>query len=144
MSETVRVMPTSPERVWAVLADPSAYARWVVGADTIRDADPNWPAPGTRFHHRVGWGPIKVNDHTEVLEADTSRHLKLRAKVRPLGTATVQLDLQAQGNGTRVTMIEEAGDPLTRLVFNPLTHLLVHGRNTESLRRLEELALART
>lgn len=39
-------------------------------------------------------------------------------------------------------MQEEAGNLLTKLFFNPLTHLLVRGRNDESLRRLKELAEA--
>jgi uncharacterized protein YndB with AHSA1/START domain len=76
-----------PERVFAVLADPKTYADWVVGSDTIRDADPTWPAPGSRFYHRVGVGPIKVKDHTEVREADRPRKLALHARARPLGTA---------------------------------------------------------
>jgi uncharacterized protein YndB with AHSA1/START domain len=59
-----------PEQVFAVLADPAAYADWVVGSDTIRDADPTWPAVGSKFHHRVGIGLLKVNDHTEVVEVD--------------------------------------------------------------------------
>ncbi len=47
----------------------------------------------------------------------------------------------AVGKGkTHVTMIEDAADPLTAIVFNPLTHLLVRGRNVESLARLAELA----
>ena len=37
-------------------------------------------------------------------------------------------------------MVEDPADPLTTFVFNPLTHLLVRGRNAESLRRLKELA----
>jgi uncharacterized protein YndB with AHSA1/START domain len=143
MARVERLIPVPPERVFAVLADPDSYAYWVVGSDTIRDADDGWPAQGTRFYHRVGWGPIKVNDHTEVLAVDAPRHLQLRARARPLGTAIVTLDLERRGAGTLVTMVEDAGDPLTKLVFNPLTHLLVRGRNEESLRRLEELAVGR-
>jgi uncharacterized protein YndB with AHSA1/START domain len=141
MARTERLIPASPERIFAVLADPSSYAQWVVGSDRIRDADVNWPAPGSRFHHRVGCGPLKVNDHTEVLAVHPPDRLELRAKARPLGTARVSLRLERRGGGTLVTMVEDPGDPLTRLVFNPLTHLLVRGRNAESLRRLEELAL---
>jgi uncharacterized protein YndB with AHSA1/START domain len=137
-----RLIAASPERIFAVLSDPAAYGHWVVGSDTIRDADDGWPAVGTRFHHRVGFGPIKVNDHTEVLAVDPPNRLELKAKARPLGTARVTLTLTRRGGGTLVTMIEDAGDPLSRLVFNPLTHLLVRARNAESLRRLEELATA--
>jgi uncharacterized protein YndB with AHSA1/START domain len=141
MARNERLIAASAERIFAVLSDPDAYGYWVVGSDTIRDADEAWPAVGTRFHHRVGWGPIKINDHTEVLAVDAPHRLQLKAKARPLGTARVTLTLERRGGGTLVTMVEDAGDPLTRLVFNPLTHLLVRGRNTESLRRLEELAV---
>ena len=37
-------------------------------------------------------------------------------------------------------MREDPGDPLTAFVFQPLTHLLVRGRNVESLERLKGLA----
>jgi uncharacterized protein YndB with AHSA1/START domain len=143
MARNERLIPASPERVFAVLSDPDSYGHWVVGSDTIRDADPEWPRVGSRFHHRVGVGPFKVNDHTEVIAMEPDRHLELHAKARPLGTAHVVLDLERRGGGTNVTMVEDAGDRLTRLVFNPLTHFLVRRRNDESLRRLEELAVGR-
>jgi uncharacterized protein YndB with AHSA1/START domain len=133
-------MDVPPERVFAVLTDPEAYADWVVGSDTIRDADPTWPAHGSRFYHRVGVGPIKVKDHTEVLEVDPPHKLVLHARARPLGTAKVTLLLEPAGNGTRVTMQEVAGDALSKLAINPLTDWLVHHRNVESLRRLKRIA----
>jgi len=140
MAQTRRLIDASPERIFAVLSEPDSYAYWVVGSDTIRDADAGWPAAGTRFYHRVGWGPVKVNDHTEVLAVDPARRLQLRARARPLGTAIVTLELEPRGAATLVTMTENAGDPFTRLLFNPATHWLVRRRNDESLRRLEELA----
>jgi uncharacterized protein YndB with AHSA1/START domain len=143
MARNERLIPASPERVFAVLSDPDAYGDWVVGSDAIRDADDTWPEVGSRFHHRVGLGPLKVDDHTEVVDMEPARRLKLHAKARPLGTAKVELDLERRGGGTLVTMTEDAGDPLTRLLFNPLTHYLVRRRNDESLRRLEALATAR-
>jgi uncharacterized protein YndB with AHSA1/START domain len=141
MARNQRLIPAPPEHVFAVLSDPESYAHWVVGSDSIRDADAGWPAVGTRFHHRVGWGPLKVNDHTEVIASDPPRRLELHAKARPLGTASVVLELEPQDGGTLVTMTEDAGDRFTALVFFGLAHLLVRGRNAESLRRLEELSL---
>jgi len=129
-----------PERVFAVLADADAYGYWVVGSKEIRDADPGFPAEGTRFHHTVGFGPLTIKDHTEVVEVSPPHRLVLKAKARPLGTALVTLHADREGDGSRVTMVEDPGDGLTRLLFNPLTHLLVRGRNVESLRRLKELA----
>ena len=130
----------SPERIFEVLSDPDNYGYWVVGSKRIRDADPDFPAEGTRFHHAVGFGPIDVKDHTEVLESKPPNRLKLRAKARPLGTALVTMEIVPEEGGSRVTMIEDPADPLTAFVFNPLTHLLVRGRNVESLERLGDLA----
>jgi uncharacterized protein YndB with AHSA1/START domain len=129
-----------PERVFAVLADWRSYADWVVGSRRMRGADPGFPAAGTRLHHQVGIGPLHLNDHTTVLEVEPPRKLVLKAKARPLGTAIVDLTLEPNDGGTRVAMREDPGDPLTAFVFNPLTHLLVRGRNEEGLRRLKELA----
>ncbi len=129
-----------PERVFAVLADWRSYGHWVVGSRFIRGADPGFPAAGTRFHHQVGVGPLHINDHTTVLEVDQPRKLVLKAKARPLGTAVVDLTMEPEGTGTRVVMREDPGDRLSALVFNPLTHLLVRGRNEESLDRLKDLA----
>ena len=138
---TTRVhVSASPDDVFAVLADPDTYGYWVVGSDTVRDADLSWPEVGSRFHHRVGFGLLKLSDHTEVLEADPPHRLVLRARARPLATAEIRLLLTARGDGTEVTMIETAGDALSRLVFNPFTDPLVHLRNVESLRRLQRMA----
>mgnify|MGYP001045175109 FL=1 len=129
-----------PERVFAVLTDPDAYGYWVVGSKEIRGADPDWPQPGSQFHHTVGFGPFTVQDATRVELYEPPRRLRLRAKARPLGTARVTMELKPADGGTDVTMIEDPADPLTAIVFNPLTHLLVRGRNVESLRRLKQLA----
>ena len=131
---------TPPERVFAVLADWRSYGDWVVGSRKIRGGDAGFPAVGTRFHHQVGIGPLRLNDHTQVLEVDPPRKLILKARARPLGTAIVDLTLEPEGGGTRVTLREDPGDTLTAFVFNPITHLLVRGRNTESLERLKGLA----
>jgi uncharacterized protein YndB with AHSA1/START domain len=140
MAKTRAWFSVAPERIFAVLSDPEAYADWVVGSHSIRDADPGWPAPGSRFYHRVGAGPLTVSDHTEVLEMQAPDRLVLRARARPLGTAIVRLELAPHDGGTRVTMTEVAGDPLSRLALNPLTYPLVNRRNDESLRRLRRIA----
>jgi uncharacterized protein YndB with AHSA1/START domain len=140
VATNVAFLPVPPERVWAVLADPKTYGYWVVGTDTIRDADEHWPAVGSKLHHRVGIGPFKLNDNSEVLESDPPRRLVLQARGRPFGTARVKLELTEHDGGTRVTMSEGPGDPISRLFHNPLFDRLVRARNHESLRRLAELA----
>ncbi len=136
-------MRVPPAAVWDALADPGTYGDWVVGSKRIRDADPSWPAPGSRFHHTVGVGPLSLDDHTESLEADPPSLLRLRAKARPLGTAQVTLELTPSDGGTFVRMTENPDGLSSLLGINPLVHLLTMVRNAESLRRLEDIARQR-
>jgi NAD(P)-dependent dehydrogenase (short-subunit alcohol dehydrogenase family)/uncharacterized protein YndB with AHSA1/START domain len=130
----------TPEEVFAALSNPESYPRWVVGADTIRDYDEEFPEVGSRFHHKVGPGPINIRDYSEVLEVDPPRRLVLKAKARPLGTATIALDLQASEGGTEVLMEEVPGDRLTSLAIgNPVADTALRVRNAEALSRLKRL-----
>ena len=143
MARTEQLIEAPPEAVFGVLADPRSYAYWVVGSHEIRDADPGWPQVGTKIHHTVALGPLRLKDHTVVEEVEAPRRLKLQAKTRPFGKARVALELEPAHGRTHVTMIEDPADPLTALVFMPLTHLLIRKRNENSLERLAELAEGR-
>jgi NAD(P)-dependent dehydrogenase (short-subunit alcohol dehydrogenase family)/uncharacterized protein YndB with AHSA1/START domain len=130
----------TPEEVFAILSDPECYPRWVVGADKIRDYDEEFPEVGSRFHHKVGPGPVNIRDHTEVTELDPPRRLVLKAKARPLGTATIALDLEESEEGTEVLMEETPGDRLTSVfVGNPVADTALRVRNAEALSRLKRL-----
>ena len=143
MATNKRYMPVPPEAVWDVLADPDSYGYWVVGSKAIRDAEPEWPAPGSKFHHTIGFGPFALADHTVALETERPRRFRLRAKGRPAGTATVTLELARKGGGTLVTMSENPDGVFGLLSLNPLLQLTTKIRNAGSLMRLEELALLR-
>ena len=143
MATNHRFMPVPPAAVWDALADPGSYAYWVVGSKVVRDADEGWPAPGTRFHHTVGVGPLEVSDYTESLDARPPERLRMRAKARPLGMAQITLEMEPRDGGTLVRMTENADGPTAVLSLNPLVHLFTKARNAESLMRLEELALRR-
>jgi len=136
-------MPVPPEAVWDALADPAGYGYWVPGSKAIREADLHWPAPGSRFHHTIGLGPIKVSDHTVSLAARPPELLRMRAKGRPLGTATITLEMNRRDGGTVVRISERLDGAFVLLNLNPVLHLITKGRNAESLMRLEELALRR-
>jgi uncharacterized protein YndB with AHSA1/START domain len=145
MSRNSATIPAPIKRVFAVLADPRSYAEWVVGAHSIRDADGTWPAVGAKLHHRIGAGPFKLNDNTEVVAVTKPTRLVLHARARPFGTARVELDLLDLGPaGTQVTMVEEPDDRVSRLLHNPLTDAILHRRNTAALARLGKLAGARS
>ncbi|HEU4462486.1 MAG TPA: SDR family NAD(P)-dependent oxidoreductase [Solirubrobacterales bacterium] len=130
----------SPEEVFAILSEARRYPEWVVGAAGIRDEDEEFPAVGSRFHHKVGSWPVGLKDHTEVLEIEPPTRLLLKAKARPLGTATIELELRESAGGTELLMEEVPGDRLTSLVAaNPLADTLLRVRNAEALTRLKRL-----
>jgi len=128
------------KEVFARLSDPQCYPEWVVGAAGIRDADEEFPAVGSRFHHKVGSWPVGLKDHTEVTEVEPPRRIVLKAKARPLGTATIAIDLEESAGGTELTMEEVAGDRLTSLAIgNPIADQALRVRNAEALSRLKRL-----
>lgn len=129
----------SLETVWRVLADPDAYAYWVVGTKEIRGADEGFPAEGTRLYHRVGVGPLTLSDSSKVLRSDPPRVLILETRLGPLGSARVEIELHAQGAGTRV-LLKEVGARGPNRLLQPAGDLLLRGRNKWSLDRLKELA----
>lgn len=143
MARVEHVIEASPEAVFDVLADPRGYAYWVIGSIEIRDAEPDWPAPGSRFHHTVGVGPLRLQDHTTVEEVVPGRFLQLKTRARPIGNARVRLELAPHERGAHVTMTEEAADRPTSLLFLPPTEVMLRHRNKRSLQRLAELAEGR-
>jgi uncharacterized protein YndB with AHSA1/START domain len=140
MGRSELVIAAPPAAVWEVLSEPEHYAYWVVGSSEIRGWDDHWPAPGSRFYHRVGAEPVTLADNTEVLESEPPRRLVLRAKTRPLGVARVELVMEPHPAGTVVTMVENPDVPLGGVLTPPPLHALIRLRNGESLRRLRTLA----
>jgi uncharacterized protein YndB with AHSA1/START domain len=140
MAVTTLHLDQPPEAVFAVLADPWRYAEWVVGAKKVRDVDADWPRPGSRFHHRVGVGPLTIDDSTVVEEIEPPRRMVLRARARPAGVARVTIELTPAGGGTDVRMTEVPIDGPSRWLDNPILEWLIDLRNRRSLGRLAELA----
>ena len=129
----------SPDEVFAVLANPHSYEDWLVGCKKIRSVEGDWPAPGSLFHHRVGFGPIELADNTKAIEADAPKRLVMEARARPLGVARVEFDLEPHAEGTLVTMNEKPVRGIAARIDNPVLDGMVKGRNAESLRRLQKL-----
>lgn len=129
-----------PAFVFAVLADAERYPEWVVGAAEVRDQEGNFPEVGSRFHHSVKIGLLKLHDHTEVLEVEPPSRIVLEAKARPLGTARISIELSAGEEGTNVLMEEGPADRLTSLVAdNAVADLALRLRNAEALSRLKRV-----
>lgn len=138
MSFTAREIDVPPSTVFAVLADPTTYPHWLVGASDIRDVDENFPSPGTKFHHLVGVKPFVVPDSTEVIDVEPDRRLKLRVRTRPFVVAEATFELVGDTDRCVVTLTEvPAFRPLGDVV-RPLLDPILHSRNHRSLARLEE------
>jgi len=136
VSFTSREFAASPANVFAVLVDPESYPHWLIGTDRIRDVDSNWPAIGSKFHHVVGFGPLKIADDTEVIDIEDGRMLQLKVRARPLISAVATFRVVGEATSCVVTLEEE---PAIRSIGNlvrPLLDPTVHMRNHRSLRRL--------
>jgi len=140
MSNNSITIDASPEIVYDLLADPTSYAIWVVGNKSIRGYDRTWPAPGSEFHHKVGFGPLATKDKTVVVDSHPGRRLVMLVRALPYLRATVSFSLEPAGAGTLVTIDEQPeGGPWEKL-WNPALDRLTSLRNGESLRRLRRLA----
>jgi uncharacterized protein YndB with AHSA1/START domain len=138
-----RRLNCSPEQVFAVLGDGWLYPLWVVGASRMRDVDEGWPAPGTKLHHSFGTWPLLIDDTTEVLDLQPDRRLVLEARGWPVGTARVEITVEAADGGSLVSIAEDVSDGPARLVPQPVRVAGIDVRNRETLRRLAYLAEGR-
>ena len=143
MIEVTRVIAAPPADVMAVLTDGWSYASWVVGASTIRDVDPGFPAVDTKIHHSVGTWPLLLNDTTHVLEYDAGHRLKLEARGWPFGQATVEITVEPDGTGSLVAISEDVSQGPGKAIPEPVRQLGIAPRNRETLRRLAYLAEGR-
>jgi hypothetical protein len=137
-------MDVEADRVFAVLADGWSYSDWVVGTAHIRDVDADWPAPGAEIHHKAGPWPVSVKDRSTSLECQPGRSLVLKVHLWPMGAGKVRIVLDQLGpTTTRVTLYEQFTEGPLLGMRNKVNDLLLHYRNRESLRRLEDLATRR-
>jgi uncharacterized protein YndB with AHSA1/START domain len=144
MAEVEHVVHTTPDQVFATLTDGWCYADWVVGTAHIRDVDPDFPAAGSRLHHKSGPWPVSIQDETIVLACEPPYLLVLKVKIWPAGAGIVRIVLTAEGAAaTRVTMAEQFVEGPLRWVRTRLDDLVLHRRNKESLRRLADIATRR-
>ena len=113
-----------------------AYPRWVVGTRRVRAVDPSWPAVGSRFHHPIGTAAAELHDFSKVLERDPPRRLALEVRFRPTGVARVEIEVDPEGAGSTIRMIETPirgpVSMLPRFLIDPLLTI----RNAISLQRL--------
>lgn len=131
-----------PSVVFDVVADPTTYPLWLVGSKAIDHVDAHWPDVGTKFHHRIGFGPLTVPGSSTVLEVEPPRRLRLGAGMGPFGEVDVDLSIHPCEAGSRVEIAETPRRGLARVVrqmVRPAVHLALWGRNAVSLSALQEV-----
>ena len=128
--------------VFDLIVEPRTFPHWLVGAQHIRATDDDWPATGTAFHHRVGLGPLTIEDSTRVIAVDPPDELVLEAAIGPLGSARVRFRLDGS-SPTTVTFEEVPTAGPVRLLDRTagfvITRASIWGRNRASLDRLKAL-----
>ena len=110
-----------PEEVWAVLADGGRYADWVVGTHESRQAQGDWPRPGSAIEFSVRLaapGPLgrvlpemTYGNRTVVRVCEAPHHLELEARAGWLGSARIAFDVRPWGDRQSVVTLDE--HPLT-------------------------------
>ncbi len=140
------VMRADPEAVFRVLEKPDTYPDWLVGARRITRVEDSWPEVGSKFSHRIGFGPLVVPGSTSVRVFDRPSELVLGAGMGILGEAVVRFRLAAVPGGTEVTLEETLVRGVVRAAggkFRSLVGTVLWGRNAVSLSSLERLVLPR-
>lgn len=139
-----RTIGASREKILSILADGWTYSDWVVGTAHIRNVDRSWPEPGARIHHQSGPWPLRLHDVTRVLEYHHPSQLILRARLWPMGHLRIHIDMASvTESSTKVVLREEFEDGPMLWLRTKINDLLLHWRNVESLRRLDDLAARR-
>jgi uncharacterized protein YndB with AHSA1/START domain len=142
VTEVRRTIGADPETVWQVLADPTTYPEWLIGAQAIRSVDGGFPTPGTDFHHEVGaTEDLTVSDRTTSLDADRPHRLALEVRARPFFVGIVRFRLTPVPEGTELVLAEEPAGVYRLLA--PVLRPLVVARNQRSLDKLRDLVESR-
>lgn len=142
MAFVSREFEFTAHEVFAVVVDPNTYPEWLVGAADMRGVDDDWPQPGSRFHHRVGFRPFTLADSTELLAVEPDRLLRLGVRARPLISAIATFTLLGDGSRCVVTLEEEPAPRSIGNVLRPVLDPLTHLRNHQSLKQLDRFLRA--
>jgi hypothetical protein len=92
-----QLIKRAPEAVWAILADGSRYADWVVGTEDSWPDEGIWPEVGSTIGYIVR-------------RCAPRRELELEVDSGPLGTARIAIDIREWGEHSLVIVDEH---PLT-------------------------------
>src|SRR3546814_13454114 len=103
----------------------------------MRAVDDHWPEVGSRFHHRVGFGPLKVNDRSKIIEIEPPTRLVLHVRATPAVQGIVTFTVEPAAEGSILWLPEEPAGKLGRLI-RPVLVRAPHVRTQASTRNLAD------
>ncbi|WP_406728961.1 SRPBCC family protein [Streptomyces sp. GD-15H] len=134
-----RLIRTSPQTVWEVLADGSRYADWVVGSSLSEPVRGQWPRLGAAIRYEVRLGPLRLSNETVVRRCQRGEALELEAWAGPLGTARIAFELRPWGDECLVIVDEHPLRGVGGRLHNLAVEVLIQVRHRAMLARLADL-----
>lgn len=131
-----QLIHAAPHEVWAVLADGSRYADWVVGTSDSRVARGVWPQLGSALEYTVQLGPWTLSGTTVVRRVDAPAELELEVDSGPVGTARVAIEVRPWGEESLVIVDEHPLRGIGGTLHNAALDALLQLRHRGMLRRL--------
>ncbi|EYT82398.1 polyketide cyclase [Streptomyces sp. Tu 6176] len=137
-----RLIRTAPEAVWAVLADGTRYADWVVGTARSAPVCGRWPQVGSAIEYQVRLGPLRLTNRTTVRNHEEGTLLELEADAGFLGTARIAVEVRPWGEHTLVIVDEHPLRGAGGAVHNMGVESLIQLRHRAMLARLAKVCEA--
>ncbi|MFC4332903.1 SRPBCC family protein [Streptomyces andamanensis] len=137
-----RLIRTAPEAVWAVLADGTRYADWVVGTARSAPVRGRWPQVGSAIEYQVRLGPLRLTNRTTVRNREEGTLLELEADAGFLGTARIAVEVRPWGEHTLVIVDEHPLQGAGGAVHNMGVESLIQLRHRAMLARLAKVCEA--
>lgn len=138
------LIKTDPATAWAVLADGTRYAEWVVGTTESRPVRGQWPQVGAEIEYEVRLGPVRLYNETVVRRCVEGRELELEARAGALGTARIAIELRPWGEHCLVIVDEHPLQGASGALHNAAVEVLIQVRHRAMLARLAKVCEAET
>lgn len=82
MTVTEQAFDIPPATLFAIIVDPASYPEWLIGTEKICEVSADWPAPGSFFEHKVGFGPIVIPDRSTARDIESPLMFELLVRAR--------------------------------------------------------------
>lgn len=139
MARRHRLIRTSPSNVWAVLADGTRYAEWVVGTAESHPVHGDWPRLGSAIRYEIRCGPFALHNQTVVRFCDEGREIGLEAQAGPLGSARIAIEIHPWGEDSLVFIDEHPLGGIGGKLHNMALEAALQIRHRAMLKHLADI-----